>query len=333
MHRTAIPLRYIATGELERWARRETMPLHQTTVTRLAFIKYLYETGVSQSHAPSPLSCASILTMHDAVELFLQLSSEHLNAGAGHPGFMDYWDILNPKLAPKELQQKESMRRLNKARVALKHHGTFPSDLDIESFRASTSNFFQDNTLFVFGVTLEEISLIEFVNPDASRQKLKDAQGQIQSGDTLSALDNIALAFTEMIADYEDRKRNQYRTSPFYFGQSMTFLSSFHMGLSTGSLSSSDRKLGDFVDKVKESIESMQSAIKMLALGIDYRKYSRFKMLTPHLTRVMCGEWLIHRRFKDDQKPPQNDATFCIDFVIESALALAEFDYTVNESK
>lgn len=309
------------------------MSLDQTTVTRLAFIKYLYQTSVSQSRAPSPLSCASLLTMHDAVELFLQLSSEHLNVGTGHPGFMDYWDILNSKVAPKELEQKESMRRLNKARVALKHHGTFPSNLDIESFRASTTNFFQDNTPLVFGVALNDISLIEFVNPDSSRQKLKDAQGQIESGDMLAALDNIALAFAEMIADYENRKRNQYHMSPFFFGQSMTFLSSFHMRLGTGSLSSPERRLGEFIDKVKESIEAMQSAIKMLALGIDYRKYSRFKMLTPHLTQVMSGDWVIHRRFEEEQKPPQEDARFCIDFVIESALALAEFDYTVNDKR
>jgi len=99
--------------------------------------------------------------MHDAVELFLQLASEYLNAGTAHLVFMDYWDILNKKLAADELEQKESMRRLNKARVALKHHGTFPSDLDIESFRASTTSFFQDNTRLVFSVTLEEVSLIE----------------------------------------------------------------------------------------------------------------------------------------------------------------------------
>lgn len=244
------------------------MSLDQATVTRLAFIKYLYQTSVSQSRAPLPLSCASLLTMHDAVELFLQLSSEYLNVGTGHPGFMDYWDVLNPKVAPKELEQKESMRRLNKARVALKHHGTFPSNLDIESFRASTTNFFQDNTPLVFGVALDDISLVEFVNPGSSRQKLKDAQGQIESGDTLVALDNIALAFAEMIADYENRKRNQYYMSPFFFGQSMTFLNSFYMGLDTGSLSSPEHRLGEFIDKVKESIEAMQSAIKMLALGV-----------------------------------------------------------------
>jgi len=119
------------------------MALDHTVVKRLAFTKYLYQTAVAQSRAPSPLSCASLLTMHDAVELFLQLASEHLNAGSGHPGFMDYWDILNKKLDPNELEQKESMRRLNKARVALKHHGTFPSDLDIEAFRASVTAFFK----------------------------------------------------------------------------------------------------------------------------------------------------------------------------------------------
>jgi hypothetical protein len=304
------------------------MALDHTTVTRLAFIRYLYQTGLTQSRAPSPLSCASLLTMHDAVELFLQLASEHLNVGTSNQAFMDYWDVLNAKLTPKVLEQKESMRRLNKARVALKHHGTFPSDLDIEAFHLSTTSFFRDNTLLVFGIALDNISLIEFVNPNSSRQRLKDAQDQIQNGDTLAALDNVAVAFSEMIADYEDRKRSQYHTSPFFFGQRMTFFNSFFMGLSR---SPSDRKLAEFVDTVKESIESMQNAIKMLALGVDYRKYSRFKMLTPHLTRVVSGDWAIQRRLADEHKPPQEDANFCIDFVIESAIALAEFDYTIED--
>ena len=307
-----------------------TMTLDQTTVRRLAFIKYLYQTAISQSRAPAPLNCASLLTMHDAVELFLQLASEHLNTGAEKPTFVDYWDILNKRLAPKELEQRESMRRLNKARVALKHHGTFPSDLDIESFRANTTSFFQDNTPLVFDIALDAVSLIEFVGPDLSRQQLKEAQDQIQKGDTLGALDNIALAFTGMIVDYEDRKRSTFYTSPFYFGRNMTFLSSFHMGFSGSSLSRPERQLGEFIDNVKESLEAMQDAIKMLALGIDYRKYSKFKMLTPHVIAVESGHPVISRRFKDDEKPSQDDARFCLEFVIESALALAEFDYTVG---
>lgn len=303
------------------------MKTNHSEIKRLAFIKYLYQISVSQSHAPSPLNCASILTMHDAVELFLQVASEHLNVGGQQPGFMDYWDLLNKKLAPRELEQKESMRRLNKARVALKHHGTFPSNLDIESFRASATNFFQDNTPVVFGLNLADVSLIEFVNPESSRKKLKDAQLDSQNGDIPAALDKIALAFAEMVADYEERKRVGYHGSPFYFGRDLTFHSSFFMGIDTGS-----NNLGDFVDLVKESIEAMQSAIKILALGLDYRKYSKFKQLTPTLTRVMSGDWIINRGFNSQQSPSQDDVVFCLDFVIESALAFAEFDYTVPKT-
>ncbi|MCC7568799.1 MAG: hypothetical protein KO463_04200 [Candidatus Methanofastidiosa archaeon] len=285
---------------------------------------------MSQSRAPSPLRCASLLTMHDAVELFLQLASEQLNVGSAHPGFMDYWDILNKKLAPKELEQQESMRRLNKARVALKHHGTFPSDLDIESFRATVTAFFKDNTQLVFGCALDDISLVELVNPESARDKLREAQVQVKAGDTLTALDNIALAFREIIADYENRKRGQYRSSPFYFGRRMTFLTSFAMGLHRGSLSLDEHRFCDFVDAVKESIEAMQAAITMLALGIDYRKYSRFKMLTPCLMQDSNGHWGTRRSPQETDKPSEEDARFCLDFTIESALTLAEFDYTVG---
>lgn len=300
------------------------MALNHSTMKRLAFIRYLYQSGVSQSHAPAPLNSASILTLHDSVELFLQLASEHLNTGAGQPSFMDYWDILNRKLDPHELEQKESMRRLNKARVALKHYGTFPSDLDIESFRASTTSFFQDNTHLVFGINLDEVSLIELVNPEAARARLHEAQESIRRGDTLDALDKIAVAFTEIISDYEDRKRDRFEDSPFYFGGDLTFLSSFHMGLR-----SVDEKLADFVDRVKESLEAMQDAIKVLALGMDYRKYSKFKRLTPNVTRIPRGELHLQRRFDEEHAPSVDDARFCVDFVVESALALSEFDYSV----
>lgn len=300
------------------------MALDHSTVKRLAFIRYLYQSGVSQSHAPAPLNCASILTLHDSVELFLQLASEHLNTGAGQPSFMDYWDILNRKLGPDELEQKESMRRLNKARVALKHYGTFPSDLDIESFRASTTSFFQDNTRRVFGIDLDEVSLIEFVNPESARARLHEAQESIRRGDTLDALDKIAVAFTEIISDYEDRKRDRFEDSPFYFGRDLTFLSSFHMGLRPV-----DEKLADFVDRVKESLEAMQDTIKVLALGMDYRKYSKFKRLTPNVTRIPRGDLDLHRRFDEEHAPSVDDARFCVDFVVESALALSEFDYSV----
>jgi hypothetical protein len=298
--------------------------LDQHVVRRLAFVRYLSQTAVAQSKAPAPLKAASLLTMHDAVELWLQLASEVCDVGASQPAFMEYWELLAPKLPPEGLSQKQSMRRLNKARVALKHQGTFPSDLDIEAFRATTVSFFQENTPLVFGLDIDEVSLLEFVNPDKSRELLKEAQALVSAGETVEALDKVAVAYAEMLEDYEDRKRKDY-ASPFDFGPSLTFHSSSFMKLSRRT--TEERKFADFVDKVRESLDAMQGAIKTLAFGIDYRKHSRFKALTPHLVRVMSGDWHIQRR-RDSEERSADDVKFCIDFVVESALALSEFDYS-----
>jgi hypothetical protein len=286
------------------------MSLDHSTVRRLAFIRYLYSTGISQSHAPPPLSCASLLTMHDAVELFLQLASERSNVGSDRTGFMEYFKLLSEKLGS-DLEEKESMRRLNNARVALKHHGTLPSELNIEDFCGRVTSFFNDNTPVVFGVSFAEISLVEYVNPEASRRKLKEAEQLLTSGDTLEALDNIALAFAEMIRDYEARKRDKFSGSPFHFGRGLTTISSSSMQQMDGS-------------------RSAQEAIRMLALGIDYKKYSKFRRLTP---RVQSGKHimrLMRHRPMSQSKPSVEDVRFCLDFVVESALTLSEFDYTVS---
>lgn len=306
------------------------MELDQHVVRRLAFIRYLFQTGVSQSRTPAPLKCASILMLHDAIELWFQLASEHLNIGTAQVGFMEYWSLLGPRLDPQELSQKESMRRLNKARVAMKHHGTFPSDDDIEAFRASTTSFFQENTPMVFGVNLDEVSLIEYVNPEASRALLRDAQAALARGEVLDALDKIGLAYAEMIRDYEESNRRSFGASPFPFGGDLRFHDAFSMGLNKAGQSSEERKLAEFVDRVKESIEAMQDAIKMLALGVDHRKYSKFKRLTPHVARMAGGQWrTVRRASRGETAPTHGDVLFCLDFVVESALALAEVDYSL----
>jgi len=90
------------------------------------------------------------------------------------------------------------------------------------------------------------------------------------------------------------------------------------------------QKLGEFVDTVRESLESIQNAIRILAMGIEYPKYSRFALISPHMYRSSNGEYEIVRLQMDEMKITPDDAQFCIDFVIESALRLQEFDYEIE---
>jgi len=301
--------------------------LEESVVKRLALIKYFYKEAVEQSQRPEPLCSVSILTFHDAIEFFLHVASEYLDIGKKQPSFMEYWEILAPKLPKGIPAQKESMRRLNGARVALKHHGTSPSKLDIEAFRASATNFFEENTPPIFDIKFSEISLIELVQCEETKNNLKESKLLLEENKIEDSLDKVAIAFTQLIDDYESRKRGRFGRSPFFFGQSLSFLSSFHMGVDRNQIG----KLADFVDKIKESVEALQVAVKILSLGVDYRRYVKFRLLTPHIDRALAGNYLISRgNWGEKGVPSVAEVQFCIDFVIESAVILQEFDFNIE---
>lgn len=298
-------------------------PLRPDIVQRLSIIKYLCGMAVEQSLKPEPLSLTSILTFHDSVELFLQLSAEQLDLQADKKTeFMKYWDIIDPALRKEkgtELSQKEAMRRLNNSRVAFKHHGTLPSRLAIDGFRASVTEFFQTNTPLVFGIQFSQISMMDLVKCEIAKRLLEESQSLAQSGDIREAITKVAVAFVALIDDYEYRKTEMIGHSPFRFGDCMTYLSSDYYDL------------GDFVNKLKESIETLQEGMKILSLNLDYKRYVRFRMLTPPLMRMAGGGFRTYWNPKNE--PTIDTYTFCFDYVIESAIRLQDFDFDVEESR
>lgn len=77
----------------------------EEVIRRLVFIRYLYNLGVEQSKKAEPYSWTSVLTFHDAVELFLVLSAEYLGISENNLKelkFSRYWEIINPKLKEKD---------------------------------------------------------------------------------------------------------------------------------------------------------------------------------------------------------------------------------------
>jgi hypothetical protein len=72
----------------------------------------------------------------------------------------------------------------------------------------------------------------------------------------------------------------------------------------------------------------MQRAIRVLAVGLDYRRYARFEMLVPQIARSM------DRRREVLPLPGlqagDEEYQFCRQFVIEAALHLAEMDFDLD---
>ncbi|MCW3985225.1 MAG: hypothetical protein NWE91_02295 [Candidatus Bathyarchaeota archaeon] len=279
--------------------------------------------AVEQSTKPEPACTVSVLMFHDSIELFLELASEHLDKGKSGANFMDYWELLKPRIGGTGLTQKESARQLNTARVGLKHSGIPPSKLALEGFRATATNFFVENTPIVFGIDFSDISLIELVQYVDAKNSLVKAQDLLEEGKIEDALDNVALAFAQLVDEYERSKKDKFGRSPFFFGERLSFLDSFFMKI--------EGDLGRFIDKIKDSVEALQEAMKLLSLDLDYRRYARFRLLTPFILKISGGYNIqrIQRGSKGLPKP--EDVKFCINFVIESALVLQEFEFALEE--
>ena len=324
------------------------MDLDKTTMERLTFIKYLFNTAVEQSVKPEPQCSASILMFHDSVEFFLQLAAGYLDVSKKEVKFMEYWELLasSQKKSGIQLSQKELMRRLNDVRGLLKHQGTRPSKLDIEEFKLNVTDFFAENTKIVFDLDFNELSLIDLVQFDRVRDKLNEAQKALSENMIEKALANVAIAFDLLIGEYESTKTRRFGLSPFFSGKSFRYIRGkdiFRRGYNNRVFDSSSsvgkhsldksfdvEKLVDFIDSVSESMESIQDTLKLVSLGIDYRKYVKFRLYTPPFSWTLDGPIIQKRDWGSRGLPTVEDVSFCINFVIESAIALQEFDFAIE---
>jgi len=301
-----------------------TVSVHPTVVQRLAFIRYLHRVGVEQSKAPEPMSGVAILTFHDAAELLLILCAEQLNVSKRNPHFMEYWEILSQKLG-KELPYKQSMNRLNGVRRNLKHHGILPSRLDIEGLRASVTAFLEDVTALVFNVDFNTISLSNFVQTEDARRHLLEAERLLAAGNIPDALAQVALAFQVMLDDYVYKQLGRPYERLWRLGEDMPYTSSFSLGIDTKSREGLE--WARFVDGVLNSLRAMREALTVIAIGLDYRKYVRFKSLTPMVSWTGAGTYEVHQ-VSGLAHRTADDARFCYDFVVEAALKMHEFNWS-----
>lgn len=292
---------------------------------RLALIRYLEMVGQRQSREPEPMAALSTLTFHDAVEMFLVVALAHLGESRKELRFMEYWDFLNTKLAPSAVSQKETMRRLNDIRGALKHQGILPGALEIEAARVNTRAFLEENTPVVFGIAFDSISLAQLVSRRQTRDLLAASESAIAAGDFQAAQAYLARAFASVIDNAPLRTRPGIYGNPLGVGQRLE-----HLSPPFGMDPDLRRALGQMTEehnKTRTTIVSLQETVFALALGLDYRRYVTFKNLTPPI-RVDAfdreGRALAYEPgvWTSPVSLSSQDAHFCLDFVLDAALKL-----------
>ncbi|RZB32490.1 MAG: hypothetical protein AEth_00501 [Candidatus Argoarchaeum ethanivorans] len=297
-------------------------------IKRLAFAKYLIERGNQESVNSEPLSFIALLHYHDALELSFDLVLEDKGINTKDLGFMQYFERVNGWLrnnGKNEISLKPSLVRLKNRRVNLKHGGLFPSKMDIEESKFTANNTFEEICKNVYGLNAQKISLVELIENQRVNAFIKEAINSYDS-DQRKSIEKISFSFEFLLRDYEQSKSDLFLKSPFYFGRNMTFLNSFHMGLNHRD------KLSEFVDSVKESIEAMQKAVKILAFGLDYKKYIKFRLLIPE--PIWCiGNDMPKVSLGQNTKISKEDFNFCINYLVECSLKLQEFDFEISKKE
>lgn len=291
-------------------------------IRRLAFIKYLYQIGVNQSKQVDSIAGFSLMSFHDSIEMFLLLVAEHNNEKSDNLSFMGFWDKFPA------LTLKESMRSVKDRRVNIKHKGLFPSKSDVEISRIGVTDFFNQNTKIQFGIEFEDISLLDLIDYDMVKLYLRKAQTALKDNDNINSLLNSAIAFRELIMQFENNKSHFYSgNQPFNFGNSSE--------KSYTALIGNDQKTSKWFEGVNNSIDKIQEALKLISIGIDFKRYSVFKILTPFILNKSRRD--IEWRYYIDEyqskkiKSTNENCQFCIDFVLDCALKSQEFDFDIKE--
>lgn len=164
------------------------------------------------------------------------------------------------------------------------------------------------------GFNMTPKSFIDLVENNDVKQKIKNAQEALDNGEFKKSLENIAVAYKQLIEDYEKSKEIMPGSSIFNIGGEIR---------QVGILIPSGEGNRELVRVMKQ----FQQDLKPLLFQFDYRKYSKFKYLTPVI--ITMGGKCVWRR-EEKRTFTSKGAEFCINFVIECAIQLQEFDFEID---
>jgi len=288
-------------------------------IKRLTSIKLLYRLGLNLSYQSENTSHFSILSFHDSIEMFLKLAAEEKGIDSTKFSFLTYWDNISG------LTLKGQMQSLNANRVGIKHKGQIPGKIEIESARVYSTDFFIENTPLIFGVEFSEISLFDLMTFANAREKLKNSQKELDENRIESCVPEVTMAFYHLIDEYKETKKNLYSKTHFDFVEKIHYSSDAFKSENCRT----DSKIKKAIEGINKNFENLEKALEIIALGIDFRKYTKFNILTPPAYALSNGSYHIVESLTKKNWTKEN-CQFLIDFVLDSALKLQDFDFNFD---
>lgn len=153
-------------------------------IRRMCLARHLYELGISSLRSSNDLYLFSgVNLLQDAVEAFLLAVADHLVVSfKGNENFNNYFELINKKIAPKELPFKNRLLRLNRIRVDSKHHGIQPARDECNRLVESVREFFEEVSSSILGVNFSTVSTIDLLDDGEVKTHLLEAKNLLENG-------------------------------------------------------------------------------------------------------------------------------------------------------
>lgn len=303
-------------------------------IKRLAYIKLFYRIGVEQSTQAEALAFTSVLTIHDAIDWFMTLAclknsiteAQKLAAitakdpkrkGKTNVYLMDYFTILP------SLKHEADVNNINSLRNNLKHKFILPSQLGISETVNTARLFFEDNTKAIFSLNFDDISIIDLISSKEIKQLLTNAVDFQNKKDTENCVKEISKAYYELwqidVAFIRSKKQFSY----------IDIYSIPHLQIPQLEDKPEIQMLKLYIDSIinayNRNFQELNDSMKIFALGIEYRKFLKFKSLIPS-TSIKDSSGIYHVTKPNNLDTiTEDDLTFAIEFLVDCTLHVEKF--------
>ena len=310
----------------------------ETITKRLIIIKQLLKIGLNQSKLSDNLSFLSILSIHDSIDMFMNLSAEKKAIKSRGLFLMQYFDHIP------ELILKSSVEKINKRRNSLKHDGLIPGRIEIEETCSIAIIFFKENTPKVFDIDSDSITLFSLIDYDDIRIPLETAQAFLENGDHKNAIKSISIAFYH--TTIQDRKLQKgeienplnkaninpiikdwkfytQQMEPLFEDQELVFTEhkteEGYVEISEG--------LASIAYRTNNALNYIFDSLDLLRAGVGYRQYRYFESFMPKTYPNRKKPEQLDVLVKMSNKNRQftkAEVEFAIQFVLDFTLKLQE---------
>jgi hypothetical protein len=308
-------------------------------IRRLALIKHLYRLGLEQSALPETISYTSILSMHDAIDMFMNLSAEKQGISKGKY-LMQYFDEIH------ELTLRASVNKINKRRNNLKHDGIIPGKIEIQDSCSVAKLFFEENVKIIFNKDFTIISVFDLIEDNKIRQFLVQGDTLLEKSDFKAAATELSKAYFHLLL-LEETLNKTKNINPWYESQPQPhikdgkfYTKAFEKIFENQEEIFKEPKTEDGYVEISEGVASLAynynkalsytfQSLRIFSLGLDYRKYNHFNAFMPKTASYdpQKNDYRIFVPLTYPNELAKENLSFAIEFLMEFALKLQEFKY------